>query len=75
VQTFGVGVFLRSINCNFLARKGKSRRRVVAFERGAPGFARFVRVARTNDSKIRNCAQSGEMFDRLVRRTVFAETD
>src|SRR6266404_5550910 len=50
-------------------------RRLRIFERELPAFDRLDRVAGTEDIEVRDGAQRGEMLDRLVGRTVFAEPD
>ncbi|SPU77113.1 Uncharacterised protein [Brucella suis] len=44
-------------------------------QRKLPAFRRFHSVCRTEDIVVRNGAQCGEMFDRLMGRAVFAKTD
>jgi len=48
---------------------------VLAFDGGFPAYGRFNRVARTPDLHVGDHAQGGGLFDRLVGRAVFAQTD
>ncbi len=56
----------------FLAREHEHPRGVRARDRELPRLERFERVGRTNDVAVRRRAQRRELFDRLVRRAVFA---
>src|SRR5579883_3301401 len=57
-----------------LARQRKYRRTVVP-DRYSPALGRLRGVGRTHDVQVRNRAQSRQMLNRLMRRTVFAHPD
>ncbi len=50
-------------------------RSVVAGHGDLPGFDCFAGIGRAEDDKIRHGAQAGELLNRLMRRTVFADCD
>src|SRR5262249_1432518 len=54
-----------------LPRQRKDAWAIFRLERKLPAFGGFHRVTRTKHEQIRNGAQRGEMFDRLMRRSVF----
>ncbi len=65
---------LLSINQRHLLSRQRQRcRRFASQDRQPPGFAHLVHVGGSNDEQVRNSAQSGQMFDRLVRRSIFAQ--
>ncbi len=58
-----------------LARQDQAGRAVKARNGRLPRDSRFDSVARAPQMVVRNQAQAGRMFDRLVGRAVFAQTD
>ena len=58
-----------------LAREDYDRRGLLHLHRGSVRFRDFVRVRWSKDRDVRHGAERREMFDRLVRRAVFADAD
>src|SRR3546814_6116075 len=58
-----------------LAGQRQCCRAGVTFDRRLPRDRRFKCVGRAPDVQIRNQAQAGNVFNRLMRRTIFAKTD
>src|ERR1043166_6982476 len=60
---------------HFLSRQSQSGRRMATQNRQSPGFAHFMHVGGTDHEQMRDRAQGCEMFDWLMRRTIFTEPD
>ena len=57
-----------------LAAQGQQRRAVGAFQRRHPSPRGFLRVCRPHHVQVRDHAETGDRFHRLVRRAILADT-
>ena len=58
-----------------MPRQRQRHRTVARLDGNPPGHGRLIGVTRTNDDQPRDRAKRGQLFDRLVGRAVFTETD
>ena len=76
VESLGGCVLGIAVQCRkVLTGQCQNHRAVPVYDGGPPGLGGFIGITGSDNDEVWHCSEGSQMFDRLMRRAVFTQTD